>query len=662
MLSALTLNRFLRGPLLTQVLYWFAFLVLLVPVTVYFLQPEQVDYAEIFPKSPDVIPAGSGVYLPGGTALDAGRDSVLAVVETACLDSAAYRETTVWYNDESNWKPWFGDFSVVAFYLQRRAEQLENAGQYRAAAKIYLALGRMASQPDDYSNAATLSSRALGIAHGLGDSLLIGWGMMQMAVSQNRGVDSLAASSNFPQALALARRYDDKELEILTLVNQAVALSIGGHPEQALAHTQLAYDLMRADTLYHMESYAITNLAIAFTSLKRFTESERLIVEYLSRRTALSPLAEASMYLTLARTYRRSGELTKAETATDRACELATKHAHRFNRLYCFGSRIRLYDQLDMVEKKLEVYEGLTYFQEIEKVAIAQKNLLITQLTELVRTDDFARENDLRDEQQFQMLEQVRWSRTLNYTLIVASLIIMALLLVMGWQKMVQVDRRKRYTEMKIRALRAQMNPHFMFNTINGIQNKILQADNLEAYNYLGSFAEMLRMVTKAGSEVRVELEEEIKFLRTYLDLEKRRFRDAFDYSIEVAPELLNRHGYIPSMMIQPFVENAILHGLSVLDYPGVLTVMFTPVSDGVRCVVRDNGRGRAAGTRRSSLRGKDHLSITGTNVDARVQSLQESGYFGTEVTINDLYDNGRPVGTEVVLILPFLKSSNPTP
>jgi LytS/YehU family sensor histidine kinase len=202
------------------------------------------------------------------------------------------------------------------------------------------------------------------------------------------------------------------------------------------------------------------------------------------------------------------------------------------------------------------------------------------------------------------------------------------------------------------------MNPHFMFNAINGIQNQILTAKKMEAYGYLGKFADLLRTITINSDSTTIALKQEIHFLKTYLELEKLRFRTGFNFAFEGVEELPDLKRRIPAMMIQPFVENAIMHGLSTLSYPGKLEVIFEPLSWGVRCIVRDNGRGRAAGRERTANEPSNHLSITYRNTEARILSLRESGYSLTAIEVHDLVEEGVAKGTQVELYLPFLPTN----
>ena len=141
-------------------------------------------------------------------------------------------------------------------------------------------------------------------------------------------------------------------------------------------------------------------------------------------------------------------------------------------------------------------------------------------------------------------------------------------------------------------ALQAQMNPHFIFNCLNSIQHFILKNEPDAAVLYLAKFAKLVRGTLNASVTGSVSLEEEIKMLEHYLNLEQLRFKQAFEYHIEVDEHLDRGHTLLPPLIVQPFVENSVLHGMKDLKRNGVIVVKFYP-DHGLLCVeVQDNGLG----------------------------------------------------------------------
>lgn len=155
---------------------------------------------------------------------------------------------------------------------------------------------------------------------------------------------------------------------------------------------------------------------------------------------------------------------------------------------------------------------------------------------------------------------------------------------------------RQQLAELEMKALRAQINPHFIFNALNAIQSYYSQNDELKANHYMTSFARFIRLTLTHSQSHWLALSEEIAMLRTYIELEQMRFKQLFTFEIVVGPGINPTEVAVPAMLIQPYVENAINHGLRYLsDRKGVLLVRFALLGDNLLCEVDDNGVGMKA-------------------------------------------------------------------
>jgi LytS/YehU family sensor histidine kinase len=146
--------------------------------------------------------------------------------------------------------------------------------------------------------------------------------------------------------------------------------------------------------------------------------------------------------------------------------------------------------------------------------------------------------------------------------------------------------------EARLSALQAQMNPHFVFNALNSIKRMILDGDNEKASRYLSKFALMIRMTLNHSRDIFVTLDENIEYLKAYLEMEQLRFDDSFRYKIITDKNIDTSETAIPSMMIQPLVENAIWHGLMQSGPDKMVQISFAQVKNKIVCTVEDNGIG----------------------------------------------------------------------
>lgn len=208
----------------------------------------------------------------------------------------------------------------------------------------------------------------------------------------------------------------------------------------------------------------------------------------------------------------------------------------------------------------------------------------------------------------------------------------------------------KSMANLKLTAIKSQMNPHFMFNALTSIQDLILRHQIEESNYYLGKFSELTRKVLEASGEEFIAIEEEVKFLQLYLQLEALRFGADFQYEIKVANEIDQEVIKIPSMLIQPLVENALKHGLLHKKGAKHLSVSFFKMGVNIVCEVNDNGIGRDASTKINKLNNR-HRPFATKAIEERLHILKEC--YGIEVSCK-IIDKEEGKGTKAILTFPL--------
>ena len=205
--------------------------------------------------------------------------------------------------------------------------------------------------------------------------------------------------------------------------------------------------------------------------------------------------------------------------------------------------------------------------------------------------------------------------------------------------------------------LRQQMNPHFIFNTLNSIQYYVFQNDKISSNNYMTKFASLIRKTLENSRHTEISIKEELDSLRLYLELEELRFKEKFEWSIRVDEEIDTLAYKIPTMLIQPYVENAITHGLMNKENgKGALTVELQLLPDHICCIVEDNGIGRARALEIRQQKNENHRSL-GTNItESRLKLVNEIYGKNMQVVYTDLMDeSGEPAGTKVEINIPII-------
>lgn len=214
------------------------------------------------------------------------------------------------------------------------------------------------------------------------------------------------------------------------------------------------------------------------------------------------------------------------------------------------------------------------------------------------------------------------WQTTLFYLFIGLILI----LLIYSWMKYRerQIREQNQFLILEQKLLRSQMNPHFIFNSLSSIQSFIFENNPVVAGSYLSRFAELIRSILYNSREEFITLEKEIKTLQNYLELQQLRFQNKFKYELSIDPEIEPETINIPPMLAQPFIENAIEHGLNDLDREGLLKIELLLQTDNLIIRVADNGPGIEATKKQKSQIAKEHQSLATVITNERIQVLNK--------------------------------------
>lgn len=219
-----------------------------------------------------------------------------------------------------------------------------------------------------------------------------------------------------------------------------------------------------------------------------------------------------------------------------------------------------------------------------------------------------------------------------------------------------KISIEKDLIQLEQKALRLQMNPHFLFNALNSIQGLISREDSKNARYYLAKFSKLMRLVLENSRESMINLSEEIETLEHYLTVEQFSSGDKFSYNIQVADELDPEEVLIPPMMIQPFIENAIIHGVAHLSKKGNILIEFRKIGQRVECYISDNGVGRKKAKEIKSQQAHKHKSTALLVTQERLDIISKGADWGKSIEMVDLMDaEGKPAGTKVILRIPLV-------
>ncbi|MBX2873003.1 MAG: histidine kinase [Saprospiraceae bacterium] len=217
---------------------------------------------------------------------------------------------------------------------------------------------------------------------------------------------------------------------------------------------------------------------------------------------------------------------------------------------------------------------------------------------------------------------------------------------------------QRKLNDVEMQALRSQMNPHFLFNSLNSIQMFIVKNQVMEAVEHLDNFSRLVRLILQNTRSPLVPLKEEVEALKLYMEMENLRFKTKFTHRVEVAPEINIHQQEIPPMLLQPFVENAIWHGIQHKNTDGEVVVRIRRDDQHLICEIEDDGIGRVAARKIQENTNRVHRSLGMKITKDRIQMMNETQGIPARIEIIDLYgEGGKATGTKVVVYLPVTHS-----
>ena len=327
----------------------------------------------------------------------------------------------------------------------------------------------------------------------------------------------------------------------------------------------------------------------------------------------------------------------------------------------------------DATRKLSELYRGIGKFdkaaESYEQYATVVDELYAKKEQELSQAARFSKEITLK-QNRIASLENDRKLNESRYQLalenqdlieknnqvqkwIIGSLILVALLLLYTAYTQFRSVKQQKYAnnQLALKSLRTQMNPHFIFNALNSVNSFIASHDERAANRYLSEFSQLMRSVLENSEEDFISLEKEIELLELYVKLEHFRFKDKFDYVIDVSEELKLEEFVIPPMLLQPYVENAVWHGLRYKEEKGLLEIKFNQEdSETVKITITDNGIGRKKSKALKTENQKKQKSKGMGNIQKRISILNEMYKDKVDVRVQNVFKNEE--GTCVKLIL----------
>ncbi len=408
--------------------------------------------------------------------------------------------------------------------------------------------------------------------------------------------------------------------------------------ENSFRNVELANDNILANLSNIDEKIALRRDNVKFKNQRNFSK-QSIIKEQLELANLYLENGEIDEAETLILTTK---SLTTNQTNQEQTAKVFKKAAEISQQRGAFDEADRNYKEYDLAidksnqNKRMELEKKLEILKDQAKIDILNKDIKI-------------------EEKQEELLKQQLKNQ--KYVTGLLGLLLLGALVSFYFIMRNVKAKRKANSLLLLKSLRTQMNPHFIFNALNSVNNYISKNDEKAANKFLANFSKLMRIVLDYSQKDFISFEEEIELIELYLKLEHARFRDKFDYVINKEEEVDYNSLDIPPMLIQPFIENAVWHGLRYKETKGQLTVDITSETDHLKIKITDNGIGREKSKALKTKNQKQYESTGLKNVDKRIELINDIYAKNYAIEITNAFNDQTDVGTFVSIKIP----NNPT-
>lgn len=423
---------------------------------------------------------------------------------------------------------------------------------------------------------------------------------MNLANLHTRTKNYKKAARVYEEVLKLTPEISNIDLKATIYHNYGALLSSMKKFEQSIDMFHMGRRLREAGELHDDLANTYYNLGLAFEDWGK--QDSQLYYYNLCRMQAQKTKNQNSLYFAntaLFKTFKAAGNTQEAIKYIYKANEIA-RHTQNLKQIYeSYGNIADFHDQLGHYKKAYEyhvLYSTLkdSFLDEQSQNKIAELNTRFETERKEREIEVLTKENAIRELQiKNQETEMLRKAQQNKLVFIIAALSIL-MLITFGilYRQRFKALYLAKITSNELKALRAQMNPHFIFNALSSVQYYISENQKVKAGYYLSSFSKLTRRILSQSESEKIALADEIETLNLFLELERVRMKNSFDFEITFDEPLDPENTEIPSMLIQPLAENAVWHGVSNTKEKGFIKIHFTRNVDNLEVTVTDNGPG----------------------------------------------------------------------
>jgi len=503
---------------------------------------------------------------------------------------------------------------------------------------------------------------ALQLANGEGDYAKIAKYSIDIGEAQLLIQNYKDAELYFLNAIDNASKIKDKRTVALSQINLGIVYKFKKDYPKALDYQRKALKLLVPYNDNDGLGNAHNTIGDIFREQKDFSKAlsnyNRALVYFES---TSNQEKIATVYHNVGYVFEKQGKYVNALNYLNRSVQIRAQFGYK-------GSVYPIYQTISNVYFKTGnqalAYKYLKMYSDYaDSSKTIESNAKIAELSELYRSEQRERENIIKSdsiERQRQkialntsQLENAELKTNLQTYIIIGFVILMLLAGIIGFYRWNQtkIKQQQHQAEMNQTLLRAQMNPHFVFNAMSVIQSYIYDNDTKNSAKFLVNFSKLMRLILENSSKESISIKTEFEILDKYLNIQKMRFEDRFEFKIVIDDILYEEDAIIPPMITQPFIENAIEHGRLHLKENGFIHIRFFKEKNMLQITVEDNGIGRKGSE--MNKKSKEHKSmamkITKDRIDNLNKKYRSEGYMKLED-----YDKIERTGTKVLISIPY--------
>jgi tetratricopeptide (TPR) repeat protein len=524
-----------------------------------------------------------------------------------------------------------GEIGATIEYLEKaEAINKKNGDMISLSATLHM-LGVVYLKKNDMTKALDYTYRALKTREHINDKLGISASLSNIA-SIYVALDDLEKAMEFyNKALKIQKETDNIAGVANSLANIGDIYGRKGNYVESIKYSEQALKIFREIDYKIGVSSTLDKIGIYSQKIGQNHRARECFIEALEiSEKAGDKTGIAGRLINIGVIYSEEGNISKARIYFERSLALSRELGYPERIKSASENLYKIYKQNGNTAKALEMHE--LYLTMKDSLSNKETKTLALKKEFAYEIEKKENENILlakQNEIQELQIEQHRYLMTG-----MAVIIVLGLTLVVVFVRQIRLRKSQREMQLEQKLLRSQMNPHFIFNSLQAIQNFILKNDQKEAVKYLGSFASITRTVLESSRFEKIPVKKEIALLENYLHLQKLRFGERFDYLIHVDPSIDVDNMDLPPMLSQPFIENALEHGMRDIESGGKIDIYFTVKDNNLLFEVVDNGKG----IKTDDAETKQHQSMALAITKERIALMNKKARFKTIFSISEAF------------------------